>query len=208
MNSSSSIVEISKALLQAQSKMGAATKGASNPYYKSRYADLNSVIEACKEHLNSAGIAVLQPVMSDETGDYIVTTLVHTSGEFLTSRMKIKSSKENDSQAFGSAISYSRRYSLQSMLFIPAEDDDAESTMVRQKPSKSPSVALQPVSTEEELSKASKSLGVEVKNTGTMDSNLVVSGTGSNTKVVGFSTPTNKPTFRKSKPAASVSEDI
>lgn len=131
---SPTITELSKALVKAQSKMGAAVKGSSNPYFKSKYSDLNSVIEACKEHLNSEGITVLQPVSSDDTGDYVETILLHTSGEYISSKMKLRTQKENDMQAYGSAISYARRYGLQSMVFVPSsEDDDAESSMNRTK---------------------------------------------------------------------------
>lgn len=134
MNCSPSIKEISLALVKAQSKMGGAVKGASNPYFKSKYSDLNSVIEACKVDLNDQGISVLQPVCSDEHGDYVETILLHTSGEFLSSRMKLRTQKENDMQAYGSAISYARRYGLQAMVFIPSsDDDDGEKTMDRSK---------------------------------------------------------------------------
>jgi len=133
MKSSNTIVELAKALNKAQAKMGGAVKGAANPYFKSKYADLNSVIEACKEHLNSEGISVIQPVVSDETGDHVETILVHTSGEYIASRMRLKVQKENDMQAYGSAISYARRYGLQSMVFIPSsEDDDGEKAVNRQ----------------------------------------------------------------------------
>lgn len=132
MKSSNTIVELAKALNKAQAKMGGAVKGAANPYFKSKYADLNSVIEACKEHLNSEGISVIQPVVSDETGDHVETILVHTSGEYIASRMRLKVQKENDMQAYGSAISYARRYGLQSMVFIPSsEDDDGEKAIGR-----------------------------------------------------------------------------
>jgi hypothetical protein len=131
MNSSQTIVEISKALVKAQSKMGGAVKGASNPFFKSKYSDLNSVIEACKEELNNEGITVLQPVSSDEHGDYVETILLHTSGEYISSKMKLVLAKQ-DMQAYGSAISYARRYSLQSIVFIPSsEDDDGEKSMAR-----------------------------------------------------------------------------
>lgn len=132
MNKSESIVEISKALVKAQSKMGGAVKGSSNPFFKSKYSDLNSVIEACKQELNNEGISVLQPIDSDEHGDYVETVLIHTSGEFVSSKMRLKFAKENDMQAYGSSISYARRYSLQSLVFIPSsEDDDGEKTTNR-----------------------------------------------------------------------------
>lgn len=125
-------VEFAVALNNAQKKMGSAVKGAKNPYFKSKYADLNSVIEACKEVLNSEGISVLQPVVSDSSGDYVETVLIHTSGQHLASRTKLKMAKDNDMQAYGSAISYARRYGLQSMVLLPSsEDDDGEATMGR-----------------------------------------------------------------------------
>lgn len=125
--------ELAKALVNAQKKMGSAVKGSNNPYFKSKYADLNSVIQACKEHLNEEGISVLQPVVSDSSGDYVETILLHTSGQSYSSKMRLKMQKENDMQAYGSAISYARRYGLQSMIFLPSsDDDDGESTIVRE----------------------------------------------------------------------------
>lgn len=130
MKTSESIKNIASALLKAQRKIGAANKGAKNPFFKSNYANLGSVMEACKEALNDEGISVLQPVHSTETAHYVETTLLHESGEFLTDEMRLQLNKE-DMQQFGSAISYARRYGLQSMCFIPSEDLDAEDLMDR-----------------------------------------------------------------------------
>lgn len=116
------------ALLIAQREMGAAKKGSVNPFFKSHYADLGSVMEVCKDALNDAEIVALQPVV----GDKVVTTLIHSSGEFISDEgTPIVCSKQNDPQAQGSAITYARRYGLQSLLFIPAEDDDGEKAMNR-----------------------------------------------------------------------------
>lgn len=131
MTKSDSIKEIAAALLKAQKEIGAATKGKENPFYHSTYADLGAVMEACKDKLNENGISVLQPVGSDELGVYVETVLLHESGEFISDRMRIAAKQANDPQAQGSAITYARRYSLQSMVFIPAEDDDAEGAMDR-----------------------------------------------------------------------------
>jgi hypothetical protein len=131
MNKSESIKEISKALLKAQKEIGSAKKGSTNPFFHSTYADLGSVMEACKEELNNNSIAILQPVGSDELGVYVETILLHESGEFISDKMRISVKEENNPQAQGSAITYARRYSLQSMVFIPAEDDDAETAMKR-----------------------------------------------------------------------------
>lgn len=133
MKTSESIKNLSAALNRAQKKIGAAVKGSANPFFKSRYADLGAVMEACKDQLNSEGITVLQPVHSDETGDYVETILLHDSGEFMSSRMRLLASK--NMQELGSNTSYARRYGLQSMVFIPAEDDDGEASMGRSKQS-------------------------------------------------------------------------
>lgn len=132
--------KIASALNKAQKSMGAVKKGADNPFFKSKYADLTSVIEACKEALNENGITILQPhrsVVSEPTGgetkifDFVDTILIHDSGEQLTSSTRIVVKKENDPQALGSAISYARRYGLQSFICLPAEDDDGEGAMTR-----------------------------------------------------------------------------
>lgn len=126
MKTSESILKISPALLEAQKKIGHAVKTGNNPFFHSTYASLGDVMEACKEALNENGITVLQPIISDETGTYVETVLLHTSGEWLQSELRIAPKTDNNPQDQGSAISYARRYALQSMVFIPAEDDDAE----------------------------------------------------------------------------------
>lgn len=129
MNKSDSIATLAASLTEAQGKIGAASKDASNPFFKSHYADLGSVMSVCKGPLLEHGISVLQLVGSDGNGGYLETVLLHKSGEFISDRMKLVCAKPNDPQAMGSAISYARRYALQSALFIPAVDDDAEHAM-------------------------------------------------------------------------------
>ena len=125
-----SLDKISAALLKAQVKIQHAVKDAKNPFFKSSYADLNSVIESCKQHLNDEGIVVLQPMLSDGANDYLETTLLHAeSGQFIVSKMRLLPPK--NMQDYGSAISYARRYSLQALVFVGAEDDDGERTMER-----------------------------------------------------------------------------
>lgn len=125
---SQEIGKISAALLKAQKEIVGAKKEAENPYFKSKYADLGAVLAVCKGPLNNQGISVLQPMISDESGVYVMTTLLHESGEYLSSKVKITPIK-NDPQAHGSAITYARRYGLQAMLSIPSEDDDANDAM-------------------------------------------------------------------------------
>lgn len=122
MKTSESILKIAPALLSAQKKMGSAIKTGTNPYFHSSYATLGDVMEACKDTLNENLITVLQPVV----GMTVETVLLHNSGEWISSDTPIICKEANNPQSLGSAISYARRYGLQSMVFIPAEDDDAE----------------------------------------------------------------------------------
>jgi len=122
MNTTQPITKLATALLKAQTEIGASKKGTTNPFFHSKYADLGSVMEACKGPLNDNGITILQPVGHDEHGDYVETILLHESGEYISDKMRLISG--NKPQEQGSAVSYARRYSLQSLVFIPAEDDD------------------------------------------------------------------------------------
>ena len=132
MNRSESIALIALQLVAAQKSIGAAKKGSANPFFKSSYASLGDVMEACKEALLEQGITVLQPLGRDENGDYVETILLHESGEFISDKARMPIAKEHDPQAYGSATTYVRRYALQSMCFIPAEDDDGEGAMKRE----------------------------------------------------------------------------
>lgn len=132
LKNSDSIGLISAALVKAQNKIGVALKGTENPFYKHKYADLGSIMEACKQHLNDEGIAVSQPIHFDDHGYYVTTELRHESGEYFSSTIKLIL-KNQDMQQLGAASSYARRYGLQSMVFIPVEDDDGETAVGRGK---------------------------------------------------------------------------
>lgn len=132
MKTSNNISNLTKALLKAQSQMGAAKKDAKNPFFKSSYADLPTVMEVVKGPLNEAGIVVLQPASHQDGKNFITTTLIHgESGEWMSSETEVVSAKANDPQAFGAAQTYARRFGLQAMLFIPAEDDDGNTAAGR-----------------------------------------------------------------------------
>jgi hypothetical protein len=127
LNNTPSIVKISSALLKAQKEIGGAKKGADNPFFKKKYADLGAVMEACKDAFNENGITVLQPVISEGDNTYVETVLLHESGEFISAKMIVSCKNKDNPQEMGSAISYAKRYSLQAIAFIPSEDDDGES---------------------------------------------------------------------------------
>ena len=126
MEKSDSIVKLSKALVKMQSEMGAASRLSDNPYFKSKYADLNSVWEAVAEPLHNNGLAVTQLV-----GEYVDGTqslesvLIHESGEWISCKSSIPLAKK-DPHGAGSGITYLRRYNLASLTGCLSElDDDA-----------------------------------------------------------------------------------
>lgn len=134
MNQSESIVKLSAAFAKAQSEMSGAVKDSANPFYKSKYADLVSVIKAIKEPFANNGLSYTQFPITGDNGIGVTTRLIHESGEWLESTFTLPMTKL-DPQAAGSAITYARRYALQAMAGIPAVDDDAEMAMGRtQKP--------------------------------------------------------------------------
>ncbi len=152
MLTSTSIANITPALIKAQKAMGDATKGSKNPFFKSSYSDLNSVREAVTPALHDNDIAILQPTVYLGGKQFIQTTLLHTSGEWIAGLTEVVTSKVNDPQAAGSGISYSRRYGLMALLSVGAVDDDGEKAMDR--PKKEP---------ETKASKAAPALETPVK---------------------------------------------
>jgi hypothetical protein len=124
--------EIATALVKAQSEMSNPKKGNTNPFFKSKYADLNAVREAVMPILNENGITVLQPIVHIDGKNFVKTVLLHSSGEYLESFTEIVYSKVNDAQAQGSGITYARRYGLQSFVCVGADDDDGNSASTPQ----------------------------------------------------------------------------
>lgn len=117
---------ISQALVEAQAKFGAAIKSSQNPAFRSKYADLSSIIDATLEHLNANGISVMQhPSLAEQTVT-VTTRLTHKGGQWIESDLSIPAVMRDrfDAQSVGSAITYASRYSLQSILCVPREDDD------------------------------------------------------------------------------------
>jgi hypothetical protein len=121
---SDQIGDIVAALALAQLGIKGAQKDSTNPHFKSSYADMASVWDACHEALNSNGIAVLQIPIKSNGKQILVTLLAHKSGQWFRGECDINPVK-NDPQGIGSAITYLRRYCLSSMAGVaPREDDD------------------------------------------------------------------------------------
>ena len=135
MNKSESIKHLAIAMCSAQSEMGGAAKGAANPFFKSKYADLSSVVQAIKEPFANHGLSYVQFPVEDGGRVGIETILMHESGEWLSSSFTVQLTKQ-DAQGAGSAITYCRRYGLQAVAGIPSEDDDGNAASKSKSPSR------------------------------------------------------------------------
>lgn len=124
MKCSESIKNLASAMVKAQAEMQGAKKTSDNPFFKSSYADLSAVMEATKGALHNHGLSIVQfPLAADEMCG-TETVVLHESGEWMSQECLLACAKQ-DPQAYGSAITYSRRYGWQSVCGIPSEDDDA-----------------------------------------------------------------------------------
>lgn len=123
--------ELAAALAKAQGEIKTAVKDSANPFYKSTYADLASVWDACRTPLSKYGLSVTQTTDVTDAGTTIlVTTLLHSSGQLIQGRYPVHPVKP-DPQALGSALSYARRYALQAIVGVAPDDDDGEAAMER-----------------------------------------------------------------------------
>jgi hypothetical protein len=135
MTKSDAINELAAAMAKAQAVMTGAKKDAANPFFKSHYADLASVREACMPALTAHGLSVIQfpRLVSAEQGGMVVeveTILAHSSGQFIADTLSVPVTKA-DAQGVGSAITYARRYALGAVAGVAAEDDDGEGAVGR-----------------------------------------------------------------------------
>lgn len=115
------------AFLRAQMKFGPALKSATNPHFRSKYADLSACVEAVIDALNSEGLALTQETIPNSDGVSVRTVLLHTSGGRLFLGELFMPAIKLDPQGFGSALTYCRRYSLLAAMGLAPEDDDGNS---------------------------------------------------------------------------------
>lgn len=120
--------ELAKKLLAVQKEMKAIVKDADNPFFKSKYFDINGLIDALKPVLNAHGVVVLQPLTVMQDGSTGLTTIVieSESGEKIEHTIPLP--VITDVQKMGAAITYFRRYALTSLFLLEAEDDDGNAT--------------------------------------------------------------------------------
>jgi hypothetical protein len=121
MKTSTDTDKIVPAYIKAEHTVGSVKKTASNPHFKSKYANLEAVMEACSEALDKNGLAIWQSIT--EEGDRMITRLYHTSGQWMEGYTPLIIAK-NDMQGLGSAYTYARRYGLMAIMGIAPEDDD------------------------------------------------------------------------------------
>ena len=124
MELSDKIDQLAVAIVAVQSAVLKANRDRENPYYKSTYATLNSVWDACREPLSKNGIAVVQCVTGCDKGRVGLTTmLLHSSGQWMRDTA-IYTVAKDDPQGAGSAITYGRRYGFAAMLGVVTDEDD------------------------------------------------------------------------------------
>jgi hypothetical protein len=124
MNKSESIEELATALAKAQGEFAGAVKDTANPFFKSKYADLESCVTAIKPHNAKHGLSFIQISHDAQNAACIETIIMHSSGEWLSAGLVSVPVSKQDAQGFGSAMTYARRYSLSAAFGIAPEDDD------------------------------------------------------------------------------------
>jgi hypothetical protein len=124
MKHSESIALLAGALAKAQLQIEPASKNATNPHFRSHYADLASIWDACRGPLNTNGLSIVQfPCDGDVGRTGLCTMLLHSSGEFISEVVTTRSQKD-DPQGLGSALTYLRRYALAAVVGVTATEDD------------------------------------------------------------------------------------
>ena len=130
---SDNIDKLAEALAKAQSEIKGALASSVNPFFKSNYADLDTVIKSCFPQLTKNGLSIIQGNDTCEKGSFYVTTmLLHSSGQWIKSKLKMPITKP-DAQGVGATITYARRFSLSAMVGIAQTDDDGNSIQLTEK---------------------------------------------------------------------------
>lgn len=124
MNSSETIKELAAALAKAQAVMENASKDTANPFFKSKYANLESVVGVIRPAIEKFGLSFIQVCHDWDVGAKVETIILHESGEWLSCGIMAAPATKADAQGFGSALTYARRYSLSAAFGVATEDDD------------------------------------------------------------------------------------
>lgn len=127
---STDIKELATALAKAQSEFLVAGENKNNPYFKSAYADLMSVVSASRPALTKNGLSVIQIVTDADDGKWLITKMMHLSGQWVQSKVRIVPAK-NDVQSISSTITYMKRVCYVALVGVVVgdEDDDGEAAV-------------------------------------------------------------------------------
>jgi hypothetical protein len=117
------INELATALSKAQGQLAGAVKDSSNPFFKSRYADLSSVVEALRQPFANNNLSYIQTTESHPDEVRVETILMHASGQWISTGTLNVPVTKSDAQGYGSALTYARRYSLCLLGVAPIDDD-------------------------------------------------------------------------------------
>lgn len=135
--------EIYSAFIKAQAEIKGATKDSENPHFKSKYADIESVIEAIKTPLANHNLAFIQPIFTENGNWYMNTILIHETGQQIESgKVELIIKDKNNPQSLKSSVTYFRRTCLLSMCGIPDIDDDGNAAAGYNQPK--PKIQQQP----------------------------------------------------------------
>ncbi len=139
---SAELGKLFEALSKAQGEIEIAKEDSLNPFFKSKYSDLASVINASRPYLSKFGLSVIQRIMANGNGtSFLFTRLCHASGQWMESRMNLLPTKP-DMQGMGSAITYAKRYAYSAMIgVVTGEDDDGNAACVSQNGGKTKSIS-------------------------------------------------------------------
>lgn len=135
MTSSDSIANLLKSFTAAWAQIPGAPKDATNPHFRREYASLPGVVDLVRPILAKHDLCVIQPLETVDGKPFVNTTVIHSTGEWISFRTEVVVAKPNDPQAFGSGVTYMRRYALMSILEMVAadEDDDGNAAMPEKK---------------------------------------------------------------------------
>ena len=163
---SENITDLAKALLNVQRAVQPIVKDAENPFTKSWYASLNSVMDACRDALIENGIWLCQyPVPVEQPNSLgLVTKLTHAESGQWQSSLAVVPLPKADPQGMGSAMTYARRYALTAMLGMVTEDDDGEGARTGRK---TPSRPKLPINAPEARKTASPDVSIKSKSLAT-----------------------------------------
>jgi len=136
--------ELYTAFIKAQKEIKTALKDSKNPHFKSTYADLESVWDACRDALHKHGLAVMQLTDLDASGvPVLITRIVHESGQHVEGRYPLLSKDPNNPQTTLAALTYARRGSLAAACGVVQSDDDGNTAAGHNPPAAAPKAPAQ-----------------------------------------------------------------